>query len=357
MTTATALPSETFADKLVGILNGGALALMVSIGHRARLFDTMADLAPATSDAIARKAGLNERYVREWLGAMVTGGIVRYDEKLGRYELPAEHASCLTRMNPCDNIAVLTQYIGVLAGVEDRVLECFEKGGGVPYSAYPRFHEVMAEDSGQSLVAALEGSVLPLVPGLSDKLRQGISVLDVGCGAGRAMIKLAGLYPNSLFAGYDISSEAIECARREARRRRLDNVRFEVKDVAALKERGRYDLLCAFDAIHDQAQPDVVLRGIRNTLREDGTFLMQDIRGSTELQNNLDHPIGPLLYTISTMHCMTVSLAAGGKGLGAMWGEEKALAMLNTAGFPRVTVKYLPHDIQNAYYICAGHTN
>jgi spermidine synthase len=94
-----------------------------------------------------------------------------------------------------------------------------------------------------------------------------------------------------------------------------------------------------------------VLKGIADALKEDGVYLMQDIAGSSHVHNNLDHPIAPFLYTVSTMHCMTVSLAQGGEGLGTMWGEEKAREMLKDAGFKKVEVKQLPHDIFNNYFI------
>src|SRR5690606_3222684 len=109
------------------------------------------------------------------------------------------------------------------------------------------------------------------------------------------------------------------------------------------------DLVTAFDAIHDQARPAAVLANIRRALRPGGVFLMQDIRASSHLERNKDHPLGPYLYTISTMHCMSVSLATGGEGLGTVWGEEKALEMLREAGFARVELHRLPHDIMNNY--------
>jgi len=112
-----------------------------------------------------------------------------------------------------------------------------------------------------------------------------------------------------------------------------------------------YDLVTTFDAVHDQADPAAVLGGISNALRPDGVYLMVDIAASSHVHNNADHSIGPLLYTISTMHCMTVSLAQDGEGLGTMWGEEKARRMLGEAGFTRVEVERLPHDFQNNYFI------
>jgi len=343
--------AEEFAERMVGVLNEEAIALMTSIGHRTGLFDAMAGLPPSTSEQIASAAGLNERYVREWLGAMVVGKIVEHDPENETYHLPQEHAAFLTRAASPDNIAAFAQYIPLLGSVEDGIVESFKNGGGVPYSAFPRFHEVMAEDSGQTVLPVLTDHILPLVPGLTERLKDGIDVLDVGCGSGRALNLMAHTFPNSRLVGYDLSEEAIARARAEAQEHGITNAHFEVKDAATLDEEARYDLITTFDAVHDQADPAAVLKGIANALKDDGVYLMQDIAGSSHHHNNLDHPIGPFLYTISCMHCMTVSLAQGGEGLGAMWGEEKAKEMLEEAGFKEVKVEQLPHDFQNYYYI------
>ncbi|MCG8044093.1 MAG: methyltransferase domain-containing protein [Candidatus Thiodiazotropha endolucinida] len=340
-----------FAEELLQILNHGAIALMISIGHRTGLFDTMARIPPSDSQGIAESAGLNERYVREWLGAMVTAAIVIYDADSGCYTLPPAHAGLLTRDASPDNVAVFAQYIPLLGQVEEEVIDCFYNGGGVPYERYTRFHEVMAEDSGQTVVSALFEHILPLIDGHLSRLERGIDVLDVGCGRGQALLQLARAFPKSRFTGYDFSQEAIEWARKEADRQGLNNLLFEVKDVATLDEQGAYDWIVTFDAIHDQKSPDMVLSAIHGALREDGIYLMQDIKGSSHLHNNLEHPIGPLLYTLSTMHCMTVSLAQDGAGLGTVWGRELALKMLNEAGFNDVVVKELDHDFQNYFYI------
>ena len=343
--------AEAFAEKMLGVINGAGVALMTSIGHRTGLFDAMATLPPSTPARIAEAVGLNERYVREWLGAMTTGGVVEYDPAGKTFALPPEHAAFLTRAASPNNLAVTAQFVAVLGVVEDRIVECFRWGGGVPYSAFGRFHEVMAEESQQTVVAGLRDAILPLAPGLTDELRSGIEVLDVGCGSGRALNTLAADFPASRFTGYDLSEEAVATARREAERRRLSNVSFEVRDVTRLGEDARFQLVTAFDAIHDQVRPAQVVRGIADALQPGGTFLMQDIRGSRHVEKNLDHPVAPFLYTISAMHCMTVSLALGGDGLGTMWGEETAVEMLSEAGFSDIKVRQLPHDFMNNFYI------
>jgi len=349
-----AKPVEAFADQLLDMINQGALSLMVSIGHRTGLFDCMAELPDATLEKISSNAGLEKRYVKEWLAAMVAGGIVRYSPEENTYQLPASHAALLTRSASPDNIAVFAQYISVLGQVEDRIVDCFRQGGGVAYEHYPRFHEVMAEDSGQTVIAALEEHILPLASHLEPELKQGISVLDVGCGRGRALLSLAESYPNSEFTGYELSAETLADTRRQADEKGLTNVHFVEQDLTDFDqqaEENRFDLVTAFDAIHDQATPQNVLNGIYKTLKPGGTFLMQDIRASSKLENNLEHPISPFLYTISTMHCMTVSLAQGGIGLGTMWGEELAVEMLGIAGFAKVEVNQLEHDFSNNFYV------
>jgi 2-polyprenyl-3-methyl-5-hydroxy-6-metoxy-1,4-benzoquinol methylase len=342
---------ERFQGKMSGALNGAALALMTSIGHRTGLFDVMSLSRPATSHELAAAAGLEERYVREWLGAMVTGGVVEYAPAEARYSLPREHAALLTRASRPNNLAATCQWIPVLGSVEDRILECFERGGGVPYSAYSRFHAVMAEESDQTVVSSLLESIVPLASGLPEALARGIDVLDVGCGSGRALNRLAAAFPESRFMGYDLADEAIEAARAEARELGLGNARFAVRDAAALGHTQDFDCVTAFDSIHDQARPDKVLRGIAAALRPDGVFLMQDIAGTSHVHEDAAHPLAPFLYTISCLHCMTVSLAAGGLGLGAMWGAERAQRMLADAGFGRVEIRRLPHDAMNLYFV------
>jgi 2-polyprenyl-3-methyl-5-hydroxy-6-metoxy-1,4-benzoquinol methylase len=346
--------AEAFADRLLAALNSGALCLMASIGHRTGLFDAMAVLPASTVEEIAAKAGLNERYVREWLGAMVTSGVIEVDPTGTRYVLPAEHAAYVTRAAAAENMAIFAQYIALLGDVEDDVVDCFRNGGGVPYERFPRFQAVMAEDSGQTVLASLESHILPLVPELKGRLAEGISWLDVGCGSGRILNRLADSYPKSRFCGMDLSPEAIGAARAEAAAQGLRNVEFVIRDLSDFDETappGVFDVVTTFDAVHDQARPLNVLRGIYRTLQADGVYLMQDIRGSSYVQNNVAHPVGTFLYTISTMHCMTVSLAQGGEGLGAMWGEEKTREYLERAGFRSIETHHVPHDIQNNWYV------
>ena len=341
---------ENFEEYMFDVMNKAATALMLSVGHRTKLFDSMFDCISMTSQQLAEKSNLNERYVREWLGAMVTGKIVDYDPTCKTYSLSEDKAELLSNRGSY-NFASSMQWIPALAFVEDEIVKCFEKGGGVPYESYHRFHEVMAEESGQTVLPALIESILPLVPNLVEKLKNGIRVLDVGCGSGRAINLMAKNFPNSQFTGYDFSKETIQNATKESEKLGNKNTSFEIQDVEHFSKTERFDLVTAFDAIHDQAAPAKVLENIRGAVKDDGVFLMQDIGSSSQLENNKTHLLGPFLYTISCLHCMTVSLALDGHGLGAMWGKEKAIEMLKEAGFSSVEVKQLPHDPINYYYI------
>ena len=343
--------AERFAERVASALNDASLALMLSVGHRAELLDAMGRLPPSTAPAIARASGLHERYVREWLAALTTAGVVVYDPANASYELPAEHAACLTRTAGPDNLARLAQFIPLMATVERPLLDCFRNGGGVPYSEYGDFHRIMAEESAATHDAGLLTEVLPLVPGLTERLTTGIDVLDVGCGSGHAINVLARAFPESRFVGYDFSEEGITTGRREAARLGLTNATFEVVDVAQLAEEDQFDLVTAFDAIHDQAEPRTVLTNIARALRPDGDFLMVDIAASSNLEDNIEHPMATFLYMISTMHCTTVSLSLDGEGLGTMWGEQVARDLLEEAGFGPVEVKTVDSDPLNNYFV------
>src|SRR5688572_10665648 len=250
--------ADAFAGRMLDMLNSGALMVMMSVGHRTGLLDAMAAHGAGTSRELADAAGLDERYVREWLGAMTAGRIAELDPASGRYSLPAEHAAWLTRAASPDNLAVEAQWITSLSNVEDDIVECFRTGGGVPYDRYPRFHEVMAEESAQTVLSVLFSHSLPLVPGMSERLEAGSSLLDLGCGRGRALLLLGERYPKSTFRGYDLSADAIAYASGQAVERGLDNVSFEQRDLSTFDveaEPAAFAFVTTFDAVHDQARP------------------------------------------------------------------------------------------------------
>jgi ubiquinone/menaquinone biosynthesis C-methylase UbiE len=346
--------TAAFMDRMRDILNTGMAATMIGIGHRVGLFDAMATFrgAGATSHEIAHAGGLDERYVREWLNTMTTAGIVDYDGKTDTYLLPLEHAAVTTRAAGMANMASYAQYISLCASVEDELVECFRHGGGVPYDSYDRFHEVMAESSGMRFDALLVGAMLPMVPGIVDRLREGIHVADVGCGQGHAVNVMAKAFPSSTFVGIDFSERALAIGRAEAEEWGLTNATFHTVDAADLDGDETFDFITTFDAVHDQARPRDMVAGIHRSLKPGGFWLCADIRASSHVGENLDHPMGTFMYAMSCQHCMTVSLAYDGEGLGAMWGVQQAKQLFGDVGFVDIAVKSLDYDPTNNYYVC-----
>lgn len=343
--------TEEFTERIAATLDGASLTILLSIGHQTGLLDTMAGLPPSTSAQIADAAGLDERYVREWLGGMTTGRVVEYDADTAAYSLPAHRAGVLTRAAGPQNLAVVAQFLPLLGEVEQKIIGCFRAGGGLPYSEFPRFHQLMAEESGAMYDASLVDVVLPLVDGLVERLRAGADVADFGCGSGHAVNVMAQAFPASRFTGIDFSEQAIATGIREAADRGLTNATFESHDLSELDKPEAYDVITVFDAIHDQARPARVLENIYRALRPGGVLLMADIKASSRLEENVGVPMSTYLYTTSLMHCMTVSLALDGAGLGTAWGTQLAVAMLGDAGFDDVRVAEIEADPINNYYI------
>ena len=317
------------ASKTLQIINDAALALMMSIGHRTR--SLRYDGRPAAVDGggpSLRPPRLNERYVREWLGAMVTGGIVEYDPASGHLPPSARARGCLTRASSPNNVAVTSQWIAVLGGAEDAVVEAFRHGRGVPYSAYPRFHAVMAEESRQTVVDGLLNHILPLSRGLDRQARRRDR---------RARHRVRQRRRRHL-DGRDVSAEPLHrrrpLGRGDCRRaRRSGSARpaqhpLVQADAAELWLEDTYHLITAFDAIHDQARPARVLERVYAALRPGGVFLMQDIAGHTKLADNARH-VARAVHLHDLVHALHVGVAGGrrpgaGRDVGPREGARDA---------------------------------
>ncbi len=342
---------EEFAGRLFGLFTGGALTYLIDIGDRTGLFAAAASSGPATSAELAARAGLEERYVREWLGAMATSGIFEYEAPTGTYWLPNEHAACLTGAG-VENLAPLAFFTTVLGKHVPAVATAFRDGGGVPWTAYlPELHDAQDALWGPMYRDLLVPEILPLAPGLAAKLAAGARAADVACGTGNGLLVLATEFPASTFFGYDLDGEALARGRAEASRRGLTNVTFEECDAAKLTVDRPFDAVFVFNAIHDQVAPPAVLQRIHDALVPGGVFVMNEPRLSSNLEDNIGHPLAPFTYAVSTLHCMTVSLAHGGAGLGTAWGEQLALQLLTDAGFPDVAVHDAPGDPGNAVFV------
>jgi SAM-dependent methyltransferase len=326
------------------------VGLLIDLADRTGLLATMT-AGPGTSQELADRAGLQERYVRECLGGLVTAGIVTYEPVARRYTLPPAFAACLTGAGS-GNLAPLSRITTLLAPHVEGVADAFRHGGGVPYERFrPAFTNVMDGLSRGVFDDQLVPAMLPNVPGLTERLREGARVADIGCGTGHSTVVLAQAFPDSTFDGFDLADEALDRGRAEARERGLDNVDFQVQDVAELPTDRSYDAVFAFDVIHDQAQPAQVLRAVHAALAPDGVFVMMDTNCATALEDNLGDPFAPWLFGVSTLHCMTVSLARDGVGLGTCWGRELATEMLHEAGFTDVVLHEVPDDPVDLLYV------
>lgn len=342
---------EASSQRIFGAYVDAALVLMIDLADRTGMLDGLVD-GPGTSDEVAARTGLQERYVRECLGALVTGGLVGYHPADRRYHLSPEHAACLTG-GGATNLAPLSRIPTLLAQHLDEGARVVREGGGIPYERFrPEFTTVMDGLSRPMFDHHLVDALLPLDPGLTDRLTRGIRVADIGCGTGHSTVVLAEAFPASTFVGYDLADDALEVGRAEAHTAGLDNVTFVRRDVRDLPDDPPWDLVVAFDVVHDQADPAGVLQRVHDCLVPGGTFLTMDIRASSNLEDNVDDPRAPLLYAVSTLHCMTVSLAQGGVGLGTVWGEQVARRMLAEAGFVDLAVHEVPDDPLNQIYLC-----
>ena len=305
-----------FAGKVMGDLAGGSASALAIIGDRLGLFRALDEGGPASSAELAARAGVAERYVREWLYGLHAAGYLELDRERRSFSLPAEHAEVLAREGaPFFLVGSAQVWRGGLA-VLDRLTEAFRSGGGVPQAAYPDdMTEALRRNSAPWFEHQLLQQWIPAVDGLRAKLEAGVRCADVGCGAGHAVIKLARQFPRSTFVGYDAFEGAIDQARRAAQHEQLgERVRFELIDAASgIPE--RYDVISTFDVVHDVVDPPSLLRAIKHGLEPDGTYLMLEWRCADDPAENVG-PFYTALYGTSLMYCMTTSLAHGGAGLG-----------------------------------------
>jgi SAM-dependent methyltransferase len=339
---------EAFAGHLMPVLKGGLLSYMIDIGDRTGLFEAAAQ-GPGTSAEVADRAGLQERYVREWLGAMVTGGVIDYDPVAETYVLPAEHAVLL--IGP-SSMAPLASATTVLGRHIPELARVFREGGGIPYDRYtPDFTDAMDAMGRGAFDQFLVDAYVPLAPGLTETLTAGARVADLACGAGHALVLLAKAFPASTFTGIDLDPHGIERGRAEAAAAGVTNVTFELADIAKLDPARRFDVVFVFDALHDQVDPAGVLRAIHDALVPGGTLFLREPHAGDTLAANLDNPMASVAYSVSTMHCLTVSLAHDGAGIGTVFGEQLARQLLTGAGFDDPTVHPAPGDPMDAVYV------
>jgi SAM-dependent methyltransferase len=328
---------EAFMGKLIGDFGGMMATMLGAIGERLGLFRNLAEQGPATSAELAERAEIDERYAIEWLRAMASAGYLEYDGASGRFTLPPEQALAFATEASPVFVGGMWQMVPDLLAPFDRLADAFRKGGGVPQDSFgPGFWEGMERFTASWFENQLLQQWIPAMPDVEQKLTGKARVADVGCGSGRALIKLAGAFPNSEFVGYDAFEGQLARARENAERAGVgDRIRFELLDAAAgLPE--RFDVITTFDVIHDAVEPRSLLRAIHAALEPDGRYVMLEVNSADDPAENVG-PLATMLYGVSVFYCMTTSLAHGGEGLGTVGLPEAKVRELSTeAGFSAV---------------------
>ena len=334
---------EAFVHKVLGDTSAMAVTLMAAVGDRLSLFKHLAEAGPATSAELAARANIDERYAREWLGAMASAGYVAYDQPSARFALPPEHVPVLAQESGPFFFGGTHQMLIGMAKPLDQVVQAFRQGGGVPQSAYDDdLWDGLARHTSGWFENLLIPQWLPAMPEVQARLERGASVADVGCGRGRALIKLAQAFPHGRYVGYDVFGPTIAQATASAEAAGVaDRVRFEQRDAAqGLPE--AYDIVTTFDVVHDSADPLGLLRAIRQGLRRDGRYVCLEINCSVRLEENAGQ-LGAMFQSVSVLYCMTTSLANSGAGLGTVGCHEpKIRELCAAAGFG--AVRRVPMD-------------
>jgi len=329
--------ADAFVGKVLADTAALAVTVLSSIGDRLGLFKNLAQQGPATSEELAARAQVNERYAREWLSAMASAGYLEYDPLSHHFTLPPEHVPVLAQEGgPVFFGGVQEELVG-LAGPVNQLMQAFRSGGGVPMEAYdPSTWEGVTRFTSGWFENLLVPVWLPAMPEVQAKLEHGALVADVGCGQGKALIKLAQTYPQSRYVGYDNFAPSIQQATANAHSAGVtDRVRFQQLDVSTgLPE--QYDVITTFDVVHDAVNPRGLLRAIREGLRPDGRYVCLEINSSDKLEENIGL-LGAFFYSVSVLYCMTSSLAHHGEGLGTVGlPETKIRELCAEAGFSHV---------------------
>ncbi len=334
--------TDAFVGKVLGDTAALAVTVMSSIGDRLGLFKNLAELGPATSEELAERAHVNERYAREWLSAMASAGYLEYDPAARRFTLPPEHVPVLAQEGGPVFFGGVQEEIVGLAGPVNQLMQAFRSGGGVPMEAYdPSAWEGIARFTSGWFENLLVPVWLPAMPEVQAKLEHGALVADVGCGHGKALIKLAQTYPQSRYVGYDSFAPSIEQAKANTQAAgAADRVRFEQRDVSSgLPE--QYDVITTFDVVHDAVNP----RGRR--------YVCLEINSSDKLEENIGL-LGAFFYSVSVLYCMTSSLAHHGEGLGTVGlPESKLRELCAEAGFSNVRRVPLENPFNILYEVTA----
>lgn len=318
---------RAFIEQTLRDAAGTFAGVMALIGDRLGLFRALDDDGPATAAELARRAGIEERYALEWLRGMRAAGYLEGGDD-DRFALTPEHAQVLAAEGGPFFLGGTFELTFAYLQAAEAVIEAFRTGGGVPQSDYPEATwTAMGRFTRPIYDNLLVQQWVPAVAGLTERLERGASWADVGCGSGRALLRLAEAFANSTFTGYDLFDGQLELAREAAAAAGVaDRVRFELLDAAeGIPE--RFDVISTFDVVHDAAEPDRLVGAIRDALAQDGLYLVAEVSSADDPAGNVG-PLPTLLYGVSILYCMTTSLAQHGHGLGTLGLPEVRLREL-----------------------------
>eukprot|EP00164_Ancoracysta_twista_P016736 GFYU01028234.1.p1 GENE.GFYU01028234.1~~GFYU01028234.1.p1 ORF type:complete len:361 (-),score=130.18 GFYU01028234.1:221-1303(-) len=347
-----------FRTRVQSIGEAAASNYLISVGGEVGLLEALCTFdEPKTSQEIAAKAGLNERYTREWLKAMFYNDLMELTEGTAdpenKYFLPKYQRAAYTGNT---SVIFMNRMMCHVGTVFDDLNERFKTGEGIPYSAYRNFHSMMDAASMFTHSTHLLKDYVPSIPGLKEALDKGAQFCDIGCGHGSALMLLAEAFPNSTFLGIDFNGPAIERATAVAAKKGLKNLTFLEHDASKLTANNdlkeKFDFVATFDAIHDQSHPGKALEGIRHILKAGGTYVMSDIRASSKCSENRTNEMAKTLSFTSLFHCMPVAMLDNGDGLGNMWGHQLAKKYVEDAGLTLKTILDEKWDKFNYFYIC-----
>lgn len=343
-------------------LSGAVTSGMIHLGDRLGLFTALADaVEPLTTTELAGELGLSERWVREWAYNQAAARLLEVDDSDGagneRFGLSAEGVAVLASPDhPASGMGMFHRFPQTMAAL-DVMPESFRTGVGHDYDSHGQEGAVGIERSFEPWNRAhLIPTVLPLLgdreSGIVERLQSGISVADIGCGAGGAVLMMAAEYPNSSFVGYDISQHALERAEQRRAEAGVTNARFVDPRDEPLPSDRSVDLITTFDCIHDMAHPTQMIETIRAAIADDGTWLLVDIKGRDTFADNVEqNPMAALMYGISVLSCMSSGLSEpDGEGLGTLGlPESRAREMTEAAGFVHFRTLDVKHNL-NAFY-------
>jgi 2-polyprenyl-3-methyl-5-hydroxy-6-metoxy-1,4-benzoquinol methylase len=324
---------EALAFRVVGDMAASFSMALGYIGDRLGLFRTLAGTGAVTSEQLASKTGLNERYVREWLKAMVAAEYLEYDPASGCFFMTPEQEQVLANDDSPFSAGGALQFTTATVLNTRQILKAFQEGGGIAYGEMGAdVAEGIARFFGPGYKNFLVTEWLAAVPGLTERLASGIHVADIGCGCGVSTVTMAAAFPRSRFLGIDHDPASIDHARRLAADRRVRNVHWVPAAAHELAPVPKHELICTFDCIHDMVDPRGTLRAIRAALADDGVYLWSEPNGSDNPLENRN-PVGKAFACVSPLHCLAVSLAHGGEGLGTILGEHGVRNLAQEAGF------------------------